>query len=97
MDVLLHIVVEIQFFGVLIAKLLTNRMYLRLTSNHSSKMRTDRLSITCASVATRCEHWFGGSSSEQVRIGLQSWPQDVTTGGPLGEQSGAEGVLYGEV
>ena len=40
----------------------------------------------------------GGSSSEQVRTGLQSWPPDATAGWlGLGPGRMGLGALYGEV
>ena len=41
------------------------------TSKHSSRMHTARLPTMRASVATKCQYWWGrGSSSEQVWTGL---------------------------
>ena len=56
-----------------------------VTRKHSSRIRTASLPIVHTSVATR---W--GSSSEQVWIGLQYWPPDVT--GRVGAGAGVNGV-----
>ena len=56
------------------------------TRKHSSRMRTIYLPTICATVANRCQHWWGkgwGSSSEQIWTGLKSWPPDITSRGSL--------------
>ena len=36
------------------------------------------LPTVCATVATRCQYWWGEFSSETVLTDLQSWPPDVS-------------------
>ena len=60
-------------------------------------MRAAHLLTICASVATRCQHWSGGSSSEQVWIGFQSWPPDVTSRRGSSSEPVSRGSLYSEV